>query len=69
METLLTIALCIVAVLIEFAVAALIVAPKAVVRWLRRMMRRIWSALVSAPRRIAGRVRRGDEELRPPLPE
>ena len=69
METLLTIALCIVAVLIELAVAALIVAPKAVVRWLRRLARRMWSGLLGVPRKIAGRVRRGDEELRGSLPE
>ena len=43
-ETLLTIGLCIVAVLIECLVAALIIAPRAVIRWLGRLVRRLWSA-------------------------
>jgi hypothetical protein len=62
METLLTLALCILAVLIEFAVAALIVAPKAVVRWFGRLVRRPWSALLGTRGRAGHRVHRGDEE-------
>ncbi len=62
METLLTVGLCILAVLIEFAVAALIVAPKAVVRWFGRLVRRPWSALLGTRGRAGHRVHRGDEE-------
>ena len=62
METLLTLALCILAVLIEFAVAALIVAPKAVVRWFGLLVRRLWSALLGTRHRAGHRVHRGDEE-------
>ncbi len=69
METLLTIGLCIVAVLIECLVAALIIAPRAVIRWLSRLARRLWSALVHAPRRIASRLRGADDELRASVPE
>lgn len=69
METLLTIGLCIVAVLIECLVAALIIAPRAVIRWLGRLARRLWSALVYAPRRIASRLRGADDELRASVPE
>lgn len=69
METLLTIGLCILAVLIEFAVAALIIAPKAAVRWLGRLVRRLWSTLVGAPHRIGDRLRSSDDELRASGPE
>jgi len=61
METLLTVGLCILAVLIEFAVAALIVAPKAVVRWFGGLVRRPWSALLGTRGRAGPRVHRGDE--------
>ena len=62
METLLTIGLCILAVLIEFAVAALIVAPKAVVRWFGLLVRRLRSALLGSRHRAGHRVHRGDEK-------
>jgi hypothetical protein len=62
METLLAVVLCILAVLVEFAVAALIVAPKAVARWFGRLVRRPWSALLSNGGRAGHRVHRADEE-------
>ena len=52
METLLTIGVCILAVLLELAVAALIVAPKAAMRWLRRLAHHAWCAVTRARGRV-----------------